>query len=100
MAQQQIELANRYEDLNGGWGYLDIYDGLHTQKPSGITTSFTSATVILAMHEARETMGVKLEQKVIDSTLPAERHLGLRDTPEFVALAHEVREALADGHHG
>ncbi|OYT91361.1 MAG: sulfonate ABC transporter ATP-binding protein [Burkholderiales bacterium PBB3] len=37
--------------------------------------------------------------KVIDSTLPDERHLGLRDTPEFVALAHEVREALADGHH-
>lgn len=36
--------------------------------------------------------------KVIDSPLPDERHLGLRDTPEFVALAHEVREALADGH--
>ncbi|WP_180126382.1 ABC transporter ATP-binding protein [Rhodoferax sp. BLA1] len=38
--------------------------------------------------------------KVIDSPLPNERHLGLRDTPEFVAVAHEVREALADGHHG
>jgi NitT/TauT family transport system ATP-binding protein len=36
--------------------------------------------------------------KVIDSTLPDVRHLGLRDTPDFVALAHEVREALADGH--
>jgi len=36
--------------------------------------------------------------KVIDSTLPDERHLGLRDTPEFMALAHEVREGLADGH--
>jgi NitT/TauT family transport system ATP-binding protein len=37
--------------------------------------------------------------KVIDSPLPNERHLGLRDTAEFVAVAHEVREALADGHH-
>ena len=37
--------------------------------------------------------------RVIHSTLPDERHLGLRDSPEFVALAHEVREALADGHH-
>jgi NitT/TauT family transport system ATP-binding protein len=37
--------------------------------------------------------------KVIESTLPNERHLGLRDTPAFVALAHAVREALADGHH-
>jgi NitT/TauT family transport system ATP-binding protein len=38
--------------------------------------------------------------KVIRSPLPDDRHLGLRDTPEFMALAHEVREALADGHHG
>ena len=38
--------------------------------------------------------------RVIESTLPDERHQGLKDTPEFVALAHEVREALADGHHG
>ncbi len=37
--------------------------------------------------------------KVIDSPLPDERHLGLRDTPAFMALAHEVREALADGYH-
>ena len=36
--------------------------------------------------------------KVIDSTLPDERTLDLRDTPEFVALAHEVREGLAAGH--
>lgn len=36
--------------------------------------------------------------KVLDSPLPVQRNLGLRDTPEFVALAHEVREALADGH--
>ncbi|MBT0570224.1 ABC transporter ATP-binding protein [Curvibacter sp. CHRR-16] len=38
--------------------------------------------------------------KVIDSTLPDERNLDLRDSPEFVRIAHEVREALADGHHG
>jgi len=36
--------------------------------------------------------------RVIESTLPDVRHLGLRDSPEFIALAHEVREALADGH--
>ena len=36
--------------------------------------------------------------RVIDSTLPDERHLGLRDSAEFVAVAHAVREALADGH--
>ena len=36
--------------------------------------------------------------RIIESTLPDERHLGLRDSPEFVELAHAVREALADGH--
>ena len=36
--------------------------------------------------------------RVIDSTLPAARHLGLRDSADFVAVAHAVREALADGH--
>jgi NitT/TauT family transport system ATP-binding protein len=36
--------------------------------------------------------------KIIESTLPDDRHLGLRDTPEFMALAHEVREGLAGGH--
>ena len=38
--------------------------------------------------------------KIIRSPLPDERHLGLRDSPEFIALAHEVREALAVGHAG
>jgi len=37
--------------------------------------------------------------KVIESPLPDERHLGLRDTQAFVDVAHAVREALADGHH-
>ena len=36
--------------------------------------------------------------EVIESTLPAERQLDIRDTPEFAALAHRVRLALADGH--
>ena len=36
--------------------------------------------------------------KVIESPLPDERHLGLRDTQAFMDVAHQVREALADGH--
>ena len=35
---------------------------------------------------------------VIDSPLPAERPLEIRDTPEFLALAHRVREGLRAGH--
>jgi NitT/TauT family transport system ATP-binding protein len=37
--------------------------------------------------------------RTITSTRPDERHLGLRDSVEFMEMAHTVREALADGHH-
>jgi NitT/TauT family transport system ATP-binding protein len=37
--------------------------------------------------------------KVIDSPLPDERYLGLRDSTAFTDVAHAVREALAQGHH-
>ena len=37
--------------------------------------------------------------RTIASTLPDERHLGLRDSVEFMEMAHAVREALSDGHH-
>ncbi len=35
---------------------------------------------------------------VIDSTLPKDRPLDIRDTPEFLAIAHRVREGLRAGH--
>ncbi len=35
---------------------------------------------------------------VIDSPLPRERPLDIRDTPEFIEVAHRVREGLRAGH--
>ncbi|MGY5808142.1 ABC transporter ATP-binding protein [Rhizobium sp. LEGMi198b] len=35
---------------------------------------------------------------VIDSTLPIERPLDIRETPEFLEIAHRVREGLRAGH--
>jgi len=37
---------------------------------------------------------------VIDSPLPRERPLDIRDTPEFIAVAHRVREGLRAGLQG
>ena len=36
--------------------------------------------------------------RVIACDLPTDRTLGMRDMPEFVSIAHEVREALREGH--
>jgi NitT/TauT family transport system ATP-binding protein len=35
---------------------------------------------------------------VIESTLPRERPLDIRDTPEFLAISHRVRDGLRAGH--
>lgn len=80
LAQEQSELANRYMDLNGGWGYLDIYDDLTTQKPTGITTCFTTATVLLAMREARDVMGIKLDDRIVKASVAS---IERQRTPDF-----------------
>lgn len=80
LAQEQCDLANRYMDLNGGWGYLDIYDGLTTQKPTGITTCFTTATVLLAMREARDVMGIKLDDRIVKASVASVER---QRTPDF-----------------
>lgn len=94
LAQQQIDLANRYEDLNGGWGYLDVFDGLTTRKPTGLPTSFTTATVLLAMAEARDVMGVELDGKLVKHSLAS---INLQRTPDFAytySFPHRMRPRL------
>lgn len=80
LAQEQVDLANRYEDINGGWGYLDLFDDVTTKVPSGTPTSFTTATVLLAMAEARDVMGVKLDEKKVKSSLVS---INMQRTPDF-----------------
>jgi hypothetical protein len=95
LAQGQIDLVNRYEDVNGGWGYLDIYDGITTQKPSGITTAFSSATVLLSMHEAREKIGVTLDEKVVSSSLDAIKRQQTPDKSYTYSHSH-IKRPRAD----
>ncbi len=91
LAQQQVDLANRYEDAFGGWGYLDIFDGVTTQRPSGLPTSFTTATVLLAMAEARDVMGVTLNDKVVKHALAG---INAQREPDFsytYSFTHRMR---------
>lgn len=80
LAQEQVDLANRYEEVNGGWGYLDVFDDVTTRKPSGMPTSFTTATMLLAMAEARGAMGVKLDESIIRRSLAS---IHYQRTPDF-----------------
>ncbi|MDA0765265.1 MAG: hypothetical protein O3A87_01705 [Verrucomicrobia bacterium] len=82
LGAQQVELLQRYEDINGGWGYLDL-DATITRKPSGIPTSFTTASAMIALHEAREVMGLALPEREVDRGL---RFLQRQQTPDFAYL--------------
>ncbi len=80
LAQEQVDLVNRYMDLNGGWSYLDLFDDLTTRTPTGLTTSFTTATVLLAMREARDAMDLKLDDRIVKASLAS---IERQRTPDF-----------------
>ena len=54
-----------YQSPDGGWGYLDFK--VPAYKPSW-STAFTTATVMIALHEAREA-GVEVPQAMIDKAV-------------------------------
>ena len=47
----QVDRLRRYESVDGGWGYYDFSVG--SQKPAATTTSFTTATVLYALHDLK-----------------------------------------------
>ena len=62
LIRSQYDMLERYETVNGGWGYYDF--ALHTRKPGGSPTSFTTATILVAFAEARDLgkkEGIKLD---------------------------------------
>jgi hypothetical protein len=58
----QMELLERYESVDGGWGYYDFRAG--TQRPATDSTPFQTATVLVAFHEAKQ-IGVEPPEKVV-----------------------------------
>jgi hypothetical protein len=91
VAQDQVDRVGRYEDINGGWGYLDVFDDFTSQKPTGITTSFSSATVLLAMHEGREELGLKLNEKIVSTSLDSIERQQFPDKSYAYSHLHRMR---------
>jgi len=79
----QIELLRRYEVVDGGWAYYDFKIG--TQRPAGASTSFLTATVLVALHEARE-MGFEIPSDVIARAIGS---LKRQQKPDFTYLYTE-----------
>jgi len=91
------------------FGALDeiVRDHLNEQLLS--LWSKTGKTVIFVTHSIPEAVFLSTRivvmsprpgrvHDVIESTLPRERTLDIRETPEFLKIAHRVREGLRAGH--
>lgn len=63
LIDQQIELLGRYESVDGGWGYYDF--NTRSMKPGSSPSSFTTATVLVALKDAQG-IGRAVPQKLID----------------------------------
>lgn len=63
----QIDRLVRYESVDGGWGYYDFLIG--SARPASSSISFTTATVLVALHEAGGLEGVELPEKVIERAI-------------------------------
>ena len=75
---------------------LKLWD--RTGKTIGFVTHSIPEAVYLSTHIVVMSPRPGRITDVIESPLPRERPLDIRDTPEFLALAHRVREGLRAGH--
>jgi len=63
LINHQIGMLARYECVDGGWWYYDF--NARTKKPSGASSSFTTATVLVALEGAKRA-GADVPQRLID----------------------------------
>ncbi len=69
-----------------------------TQKTIGFVTHSIPEAVYLSTKIVVMSPRPGRITDIIDSTLPRDRPLDIRDSPEFIAIAHRVREGLRAGH--
>lgn len=68
LIREQFEKLDRYESVDGGWGYYDFRAG--TQKPATDSTSFVNAAVLIAYDEARDA-GFQPNPRTVDRAVKA-----------------------------
>lgn len=66
LAADQADMLRRYSYVGGGWSYYDSLVG--TQIPSDASFSFCTATVLIALHEAKS-IGVEFPKPLIEKAI-------------------------------
>lgn len=68
LLREQLERLNRYESVDGGWGYYDFRVG--SQRPATDSTSFVNGCVLVALREAKD-LGIEPSEKVVKRAIAA-----------------------------
>ena len=79
----QLEMLDRYESVDGGWGYYDFR--AQARKPTGSSISFVNSTVLIAMKEAQN-IGIEPTAKVVKRAIAATKR---QQKPDFTYLYGE-----------
>jgi hypothetical protein len=66
--RDQIAMLEKYEAVDGGWGYYDFV--AQARKPTGSSISFVNATVLVALKDA-EDVGIEVPAKIVKRAIAA-----------------------------
>ena len=72
----QFDMLQRYESVDGGWGYYDFRLG--SKQPASSSISFVNGTVLLALHEAKK-YGIEPPEGIIKRAYAATQRQRLPD---------------------
>ncbi len=83
LIEQQFVSLQNYESVDGGWGYYDFR--YKAARPTADSTSFTSGTALVALHEAKS-IGVEPPQRLVNRAIASVKR---QQKPDFSYLYGE-----------
>ncbi len=83
LVRDQMEMLQRYESVDGGWGYYDFR--YQANQPTSSSISFVAGTVLVALYEADE-IGIEPSERIIRRAVAA---IGRQQKPDFSYLYGE-----------
>ena len=75
--KHQIKMLQKYESVDGGWGYYDFR--YQTKQPSSSSISFTNSTALVALKSAEE-IGIEVPERLTKRAFDATKR---QQKPDF-----------------
>ena len=83
LIKSQFDKLQRYESVDGGWGYYDFR--YQSNQPTSSSISFVNGAILVALHEARE-IGIDPPDRMVSRAIAA---LKRQKKPDFSYLYGE-----------